>query len=326
LPPLKKRPIAVLLSAPQVIGQGKTYPTTTGGTDKTMTTVERSSTAVEVVLGVDTHLDSHVAVALDQLGRHLGDLIVPTTPDGYRTLVCWAVGFGSLRSVGIEGTGSYGAGLARHLKTKGIEVLEVERPKRRHLRRRGKSDPIDAEAAARAVLSGESAGQPKSGDGKVEMIRTLRAARCSAVKSKTQAANQLRNLVVTAPDGLRDRLRGLSTKVLATKAARFRPAERPSSPEEATKFALRSIACRYRALSEEIAQLDSQLDSQLVAEVAPDLLALPALSTNHAATLLVVAGDNPQRLRSEASFASLCGVAPIPASSGKTVRYRLNLM
>lgn len=284
-----------------------------------MTTVERSSTAVEVVLGVDTHLDSHVAVALDQLGRRLGDLTVPTTPDGYRTLVSWAVGFGSLRTVGIEGTGSYGAGLARHLTTKGIEVLEVERPKRRHLRRRGKSDPIDAEAAARAVLSGESAGQPKSGDGKVEMIRTLRAARCSAVKSKTQAANQLRNLVVTAPDGLRGRLRGLSTKVLATKAARFRPGELPSSPEEATKFALRSIARRYRALSEEIAQL-----ARLVAEVAPDLLALPAVSTNHAATLLVVAGDNPQRLRSEASFASLCGVAPIPASSGKTVRYRLN--
>jgi transposase len=153
-----------------------------------MTTVERSSTAVEVVLGVDTHLDSHVAVALDQLGRRLGDLTVPTTPEGYRTLVSWAVGFGSLRSAGIEGTGSYGAGLARHLKTKGIEVLEVERPKRRHLRRRGKSDPIDAEAAARAVLSGETAGQPKSGDGKVEMIRMLRAARCSAVKSRTQAA------------------------------------------------------------------------------------------------------------------------------------------
>jgi transposase len=135
--------------------------------------------------------------------------------------------------------------------------------------------------------------------------------------------NQLRNLVVTASDGLRDRLRGLSTKVLVTEAARFRPGERPSSPEEATKFALRSIARRYRALSEEIAELDSQL-ARLVAEVAPELLALPAVSTNHTATLLVVAGDNPERLRSEASFASLCGVAPIPASSGKIVRYRLN--
>ena len=288
-----------------------------------MSTVERSSTAVEVVLGIDTHLDSHVVVALDQLGRRLGVLTVPTTSDGYRALLSWAAGFGPLRSAGIEGTGSYGAGLTRYLKAKGIEVLEVERPKRRHLRRRGKSDPIDAEAAARAVLSGEAAGKPKSGNGKVEMIRALRAARCSAVKSKTQAANQLQNLVVTAPDGLRDRLRGLSTKALATEAGRFRPGERPSSPEEATKFALRSIARRYRALSEEIAQLDSQL-ARLVAEVAPGLLALPAVGTNHAATLLVVAGDNPERLRSEASFASLCGVAPIPASSGKTVRYRLN--
>jgi transposase len=288
-----------------------------------MTTLERSSTAVEVVLGVDTHLDFHVAVALDQLGRRLGTLTVPTTTTGYRALVSWARGFGSLRSAGIEGTGSYGSGLARHLKSKDIEVLEVERPKRRHLRRRGKSDPIDAEAAARAVLSGEAAGKPKSGDGEVEMIRAFRAARCSAVKSRTQAANQLRNLVVTAPDELRNRLRELSTTVLVTEALRFRPGDRPSSPVEATKFALRSIARRYRTLSKEIAELGSQLD-RLVAEVAPDLLALPAVGTNHAATLLTVAGDNPERLRSEASFASLCGVAPIPASSGKTVRYRLN--
>jgi len=288
-----------------------------------MTTLERLSTAVEVVLGVDTHLDFHVAVALDQLGRRLGTLSVPTTTTGYRALVCWARGFGSLRSAGIEGTGSYGAGLARHLKAKDIEVLEVERPKRRHLRRSGKSDPIDAEAAARAVLSGEAAGKPKSGDGQAEMIRAFRAARCSAVKSRIQATNQLRSLVVTAPDELRNRLRELSTTVLVTEALRLRPGDRPSSPVEATKFALRSIARRYKTLSKEIAELDSQLD-RLVAKVAPDLLAVPAVGTNHAATLLAVAGDNPERLRSEASFASLCGVAPIPASSGKTVRYRLN--
>ena len=288
-----------------------------------MTTVGRSSTAVEVVVGVDTHLDFHVAVALDHLGRRLGTLTVPTTTSGYRALVCWARGLGSLRNAGIEGTGSYGAGLARHLKVEGIEVLEVERPKRRHLRRSGKSDPIDAEAAARAVLSGEAAGKPKSSDGKVQMIRALRVVRCSAVKSKTQAANQLKNLVVTAPDELRNRLRRLSTTVLVSEALRFRPGGCPSSPEEATKFALRSIARRYRALSKEIAELDSQLD-RLVAQVAPGLLALPAVSTNHAATLLAVAGDNPERLRSEASFASLCGAAPIPASSGKTVRHRLN--
>jgi transposase len=289
----------------------------------TTTAAQRSGTAVEVVLGVDTHLDFHVAVALDELGRRLGDLTVPTTAKGYDSLVSWAEGFGTVRSAGLEGTGSYGAGLAHHLKAKGVEVLEVERPKRRHLRRKGKSDPIDAEAAARSVLAGDTAGEPKSGDGRVESIRTLRAVRRSAVKARTQAANQLRGLVVTAPEGLRQRLRGLSTKVLASRAVRFRPGDRPVSPEEAMRFALRSAARRYRSLSEEIAQLDAQL-AQLVAEVAPDLVALPGVGTDHAATLLMVAGDNPQRLRSEASFASLCGVSPVEASSGKVVRHRLN--
>ena len=287
------------------------------------TEAQSQGTVAEVVLGVDTHLDFHVAVALDELGRRLGELSVPTTAKGYESLISWAEGFGPVRSAGLEGTGSYGAGLAQHLKARGIEVLEVERPKRRHLRRKGKSDPIDAEAAARAVLAGEAAGVPKSGDGQVESIRTLRAVRRSAVKARTQAANQLRGLVVTAPEGLRQRLRGLSTKVLASTAARFRPGHRPNSPEEATKFALRSAARRYRSLSEEIAELDAQL-ARLVAEVAPDLVALPGVGTDHAAALLMVAGDNPERLRSEASFASLCGVSPVEASSGKVVRHRLN--
>jgi transposase len=172
-------------------------------------------------------------------------------------------------------------------------------------------------------LAGEAAGEPKSGDGRVESMRTLRAVRRSAVKARTQAANQLRGLVVTAPEGLRGRLRGLSTKVLASTAARFRPGDRPNSPEEATRFALRSAARRYRSLSEEIAELDAQL-ARLVVEVAPDLVALPGVGTDHAATLLMVAGDNPERLRSEASFASLCGVSPVEASSGKVVRHRLN--
>jgi transposase len=294
-----------------------------GGTNVTTTEAQSQDTVAEVVLGVDTHLDFHVAVALDELGRRLGDLSVPTTAKGYQSLVSWAERFGRVRSAGLEGTGSYGAGLAQHLRAKGVEVLEVERPKRRHLIRKGKSDPIDAEAAARAVLAGEAAGEPKSGDGRVESIRTLRAVRRSAVKARTQAANQLRGLVVTAPEGLRGRLRGLSTKVLASTAARFRPGDRPNSPEEATRFALRSAARRYQSLSEEIAELDAQL-ARLVVEVAPDLVALPGVGTDHAATLLMVAGDNPERLRSEASFASLCGVSPVEASSGKVVRHRLN--
>jgi transposase len=284
---------------------------------------EGSASVDGVLLGVDTHLDLHVAVALDRLGRRLGELTVPTTTRGYERLLRWAEGFGPVGCAGIEGTSSYGAGLARHLKAAGVSVVEVERPKRRHLRRKGKSDPIDAEAAARAVLAGEALGEPKSADGKVEMIRTLRSARQSAVKARTQAANQLQALLVTAPEVLRHRLRKLPTKELVTTCARLRPGNDPDNIETATKFALRSVAHRHEALSEEITQLDAQL-KRLVAQAAPGLISLPAIGTHHAATLLVVAGDNPQRLRSEASFASLCGVSPIEASSGKVVRHRLN--
>ena len=281
-----------------------------------MAGTEGSATSTEVVLGVDTHLDLHVAVALDQLGRRLGVLSVPTTAMGYESLVSWAEGFGPVRCAGVEGTGSYGAGLARHFKTAGIPVTEVERPKRRHLRRNGKSDPLDAEAAARTVLAGETAGEPKSGDGRVQMIRALRTARHSAVKARSQAANQLQALVVTAPETLRKSLRGHSTRELVAVTARFRLGSDPTDVQAATKLALRSVARRHRQLSEEIAELDEQLD-RLVAEVAPGLVSLPAIGANHAATLLIVAGDNPERLSSEASFASLCGASPIEASSGK---------
>jgi transposase len=213
--------------------------------------------------------------------------------------------------------------LARHFKTAGIPVMEVERPKRRHLRRNGKSDPLDAEAAARTVLAGETAGEPKSADGRVEMIRALRTARHSAVKARSQATNQLQALVVTAPETLRKRLRGLSTRELVAVAARFCLGSDPADVQTATRFALRSVARRHQQLSEEIAELDEQLD-RLVAEAAPDLVCLPAIGASHAATLLIVAGDNSQRLSSEASFASLCGASPIEASSGKVVRHRLN--
>jgi transposase len=292
----------------------------------TTVSTEGMETEVAVILGVDTHLDFHVAVAIDHLGRRLGEASVPTTPKGYERLLRWTEGFGSLRCAGVEGTSSYGAGLARHLRSRGIEVLEVERPKhRRRSPRRNlqKSDPSDAEAAARAVLAGEASGVPKSADGRVEMIRTLRAARRSAIKARTQAANQLQALCVAAPEQLRNRLRGLSTKELVCVAARFRLAGDPTDVPTATKFALRSVARRYEALSEEISELEAHLDS-LVAEAAPELVSLPGIGTDSAATLLIVAGDNPKRLGSEASFASLCGVAPIEASSGKVVRHRLN--
>src|SRR5215218_6952701 len=280
---------------------------------------EGSSSVDEVVLGVDTHLDLHVAVALDQLGRRLGELTVPTTTRGYERLLRWAEGFDPVGCVGIEGTSSYGAGLARRLKNAGVSVMEVERPKRRHRRRNSKSDPIDAEAAARAVLAGEAVGEPKSGDGKVEMIRTLRSARHSAVKARSQAANQLQALLVTAPEELRHRLRQLPTKELVATCAGLRPGNDPDDVQTATEFALRSVARRHRALSEEITELDAQPD-RLVAEVAPGLISLPAIGTHHAATLLVVAGTTPSawaaKLLSPASAGSRPSMPPRAKWSG----------
>jgi transposase len=285
--------------------------------------------AVRVTVGVDTHTDQHVAVALDQLGRRLGTRSVPTTPAGFAVLLAWASDFGVIERIGIEGTGSYGAGLTRWLRARGVAVIEVERPRRHDRqarRRRGKSDPIDAEAAARAVQAGTVVGQPKAGDGHVEMIRTLRLARRSAMKARTQAANQLHALVVTAPDDLRARLRPLPMADLITLVAAFRPVRSGttlSTPVAAAKLALKGLAIRYRQLSAEIDALDAQLE-QLVSAAAPELLAVKGVGTDIAGALLVAAGDNPDRLHSEAAFASLCGVAPIPASSGKTTRHRLS--
>jgi transposase len=272
---------------------------------------------------VDTHKDVHVAVALDGIGRHRGTLSVPANLAGYKRLVHWAEEFGPLKHAGVEGTGSFGAGLTRFLKGRRIKVSEVIRPKRRDQYRAGKSDPIDAEAAARAVLAGTATGQPKSADGEVEMIRTLRITRRSAVKARVGAANQLQNLLITAPEGLKSELCGLSTARLVAIASRFRPGPNPSDVEAATKFALRSVARRYQRLSEEISELGEQLD-RLVTEAAPELVAVEGVGTDTAASLLIAAGDNPERLENEAAFAHLCGAAPIPASSGKTVRHRLN--
>ena len=282
-----------------------------------------TTNAEVITVGVDTHKDIHVAVALDGLGRRLGALSVPTTPAGYKELVDWANGFGPLGRAGVEGTGSFGAGLTRFLRAEGIEVFEVIRPRRRDQYRSGKSDPIDAEAAARAVLAGTATGRPKGADGEVEMIRTLRGARRSAVKARAQAANQLRAMLITAPERLKSELRTLSTAKLVARSSRFRPGTDLAGVEATTKFAMRSVARRYQRLSEEIYELDEQL-GRLVAQAAPQLLAVEGVSTDTAASLLIAAGDDPERLKNEAAFAHLCGAAPIPASSGKTVRHRLN--
>ena len=202
-------------------------------------------------------------------------------------------------------------------------MVEVNRTSRQHRRRRGKYDAADAEAAARAVLSGDATGEPKAADGQVEMLRALKVARRSAVKARTQAANQLHALVMTAPEQLRANLRGLPAKKLSGKASRFRCDPKPTDPTAATKFAMRSVGRRYRQLSEEISDLEEQI-KRLVREASPELVALEGVGPDTAATLMIVAGDNPERLRSEAAFANLCGAAPIEASSGKTVRHRLN--
>ena len=192
-----------------------------------------TTSAQVITIGVDTHKDVHVVVALAGLGRRLGTLSVPTSPAGYKELVDWANGFGSLERAGVEGTGSFGCGLARFLQAKGIEVFEVIRPRRREQYRSGKSDPIDAEAAARAVLAGTATGRPKTADGKVEMIRTLRVARRSAVKARAQAANQLKAMLITAPEELKSELRELPTAKLVRKVSRFRLGKNPSDVEEA---------------------------------------------------------------------------------------------
>jgi transposase len=278
---------------------------------------------VFVTLGIDTHKHTHVAVALDQLGRRLDQLEIPTTTAGFAELYAWASGLGTIDTVGVEGTGAYGAGLCRSLRDRGLVVVEVERPDRKLRRNAGKSDPIDAEAAARKVLSGEATVTPKSGAGNVEMIRVLRMARRSAVVSRSQVTNQLHALTVTAPPGLREQLEGRTTRKRVAIAAKFRPSDEPDTVTAATRYAMKKLARRFRTLDAEINDLDRQL-TRLVTTTAPKVVALRGVGIHTTATLLVTAGDNPERLRSEGAFARLTGTAPIPASSGQTDRFRLS--
>jgi transposase len=262
-----------------------------------MTIVE---VARAVTGGVDTPLDVHVAAALDPVGGLLGVESFPTTPAGYRSLVDWMSKFGPLQRVGIEGTGAYGAGLARYLNRRGVEVIEVDRANRQARRAHGKSDPVDAVEAARAALSGRASGLAKSRDGNVEAIRTLIVARRSAPDMRIKSINQIRHLSFTAPDELRERLRPLTATMLPRVAAGLRPRVGPDPVLHATKLSIATLGRRVVALDAEAAALDKSLGE------------------------LVAAGDNPQRLRSEAAWAHLYGVAPIEASSGKVTRHRLN--
>ncbi len=277
-----------------------------------------------VVGGIDTHKDLHVAAVLDTAGAVLGTQSFSTTRAGYRALVRWMRSFGDVRQVGIEGTGSYGAGVTRHLSDAGIEVFEVDRPDRSDRRLRGKSDTLDAENAARAVLAGRRTTTPKTKDGQVEALRVLRLTRSTAVKSRRAALQLLRNHIVSAPEELRDQVRNLTRMQLIRTCAAWRPdATGFRDPVVATRIALRSLARRILELNDEIADLD-ELIAPLVEELAPALVRAPGIGVEIAGQLLVTAGDNPDRLHSEAAFAMLCGAAPLPASSGKTQRHRLN--
>jgi transposase len=276
----------------------------------------------EVVLGVDTHKDLHVAAVLTTSGVLLATSTFPTTAAGYGQLLNWARGFGAVHRAGVECTGSYGAALARFLHAKTITVIEVNRGDRAQQRRRGKTDTLDAESAAHAVLSGRATAIAKSGDGHVEMLRMFKLAKASAIKSRSQAINQLKAVLVRADPKLRESMSGLRNPALFRRCADLTITD-PSDPTGAAAFTLRLLARRVLSLTSEIDELTTHITAAIQAQ-APQLLQRYGVGPDTAAALLLAAGDNPERLTSEASFAALCGVSPIEASSGKTQRRRLN--
>jgi len=272
--------------------------------------------------GVDTHADVHVAAALDPIGGLLGVQEFPVTLAGYARLLDWLGGFGTVCLVGIEGTGSYGAGLARHVTAAGVRVVEVDRSDRQDRRRQGKSDPLDAVSAARAAQSGRARGAPKGRDGTVEAIRVLMVAKRSARSERIQTINQARALILTGPDDLRARFARHTVAALVAELASLRP--RPGSTVGyPTRIALRELGRRAQFPGAQLERLDELIVPRVTAH-APSLLALYGIGAHTAALLLIAAGDHPERLRSEAAWAHLCAAAPIQASSGKTVRHRLN--
>jgi transposase len=267
-----------------------------------------------MVLGVDTHKDIHVAAVLNTIGGMLGSATFPTTAAGYRQLLAWARGFGTLRRAGVECTGSYGKALSRHLRAEHVEVTEVNSPDKATRRRRGKTDAIDAEAAARAVLSGRATTAAKTGDGPVEMARMFKLAKASAIKSRTQAVNQLKAILVSCDPALRESLAGLSNKALVRRCAAFAAAA-PTDASTAAVYALRLLAQRIQHLSAEIRDLEAQIGA-VVAAYVPKLVERVGVGDDSAAALLIAAGDNPERLNSQASFAATASATSDPAGAG----------
>jgi transposase len=276
----------------------------------------------EVILGVDTHLDKHVGAVISVAGKLLATQAVDTTSAGYRQLLAWAQSLGDVRRAGIEGTATYGSGLTKVLRDNNIEVFEVNRPDRATRRSRGKADPTDAESAACAVLSGRATAIPKDQSGAAYAMRAVSVARRSAVKARTQAINQLRGLLVSAPQEIRERLLRTKTEECVDGCARIRSLGK-TVLLKSLNATLRVLAKRWLALDAEIKVLDGQLE-HLTNDHAPKLRAEFGVGAQTAAVLICVAGDNPERLKSEAALAALCGVSPLQASSGKTTRHRLN--
>jgi transposase len=285
----------------------------------TMTTIARRITG-----GIDTHLDVHVAAALDERGALLGTESFPTTPRGYRNLLAWLVeSFGTVELVGVEGTGSYGAGLTRHLHRHGISVVEVDRPNRqKRAGARASPTPLTRCLPPGPPKAAMPTDRPRPGPETSRPCGFCGVARGSARRSRTQALNQMRSLISTAPDELRAELRDLSIyKVLEVTSA-YRHTGK-TDVTAVTKLTLRTLARRALSLEAEVKEIDSILKT-LVAQTAPQLSAIDGVGTDVASALLVAAGDNPERLKNEATFAKLCGVAPLDASSWKNERRRLN--
>ncbi len=277
----------------------------------------------DIIVGVDTHKHTHAAVAVTGLGACVAELTIKVGLAGYRELEVWARSLGNVRAFGIEGTGSYGAGLARFLREGGHLVHEVGRPDRRLRYQQGKTDHLDAEGAARAVLGGHATALPKAGTGEVEMMGHLKVARDTAVKARTQAMLALKAIIVSAPAALREQLDALAGKMaLVRHLAALRPGPLTTTTASA-KASLRAIARRWLDLDAEIGSHDAHL-SQLTERCAPEMVAAQGMGTATAAEMLILVGDEPERIRSEAAFAKLCGACPVPASSGKTSRHRLN--
>ena len=283
-------------------------------------------TRQDVIVGIDTHKDLHVAFAIDGLGGTLGTpRSFPAHSDGYAELLIWAESLGDLYGFGVEGCGSYGLGLARYLRRHDQKVVEVARPPRKGQRRLiGKSDPIDAEHAARTVLSGVGTAIPKLADGAIEALRIVKIARDSAVKMRSTTIISLKTVLITAPDVLRCKLETLTDHKLVLACSDLETSQIISDPSQAANHTLRHLAKRWLKLHEEIKLHSNQLKT-LTQSIAPQMLERPGVGFESAAEMLIAAGDNTDRIRSESAFAKLCGVCPIPTGSGKTAgRYRLN--